>query len=68
LADQPAKLSDEYPNLHRVLFLGLVPLKPGDPPDPNSPAPGYHCESEDEAIARIEYDPRKTTDDDIEHG
>jgi hypothetical protein len=36
-----------------ILFLGLVPLAPGEAPDPNSPKAGFRCETEDEAIARI---------------
>jgi hypothetical protein len=29
-----------------VLILGLVPLKPGEAADPNSPRPGFRCETE----------------------
>jgi hypothetical protein len=49
----------DFDRLHHILFLGIVPLKPGEASDPNSPQRGYRVETEAEAIARIGYDPRK---------
>jgi hypothetical protein len=37
-----------------VLILGLVPLKPGEAADPNSPRPGFRCEAEAEGLARTQ--------------
>jgi hypothetical protein len=51
--EQPDGLADlivAFPK--RVLFVGLVPLKPGEASDPNSPEPGFRCETEAEAFAR----------------
>lgn len=57
--ERPAPPQSQH-RVSGILFLGMVPLKPDESPDPNSPASGFRCETVKEAVARLGYDPRKT--------